>query len=349
MVKFRGLTPLEQDVIRRISFVYPWIKGATRYTAQKPFQNPILTSVQARAAEYGERRLEEEIGLHRGWLNAVVAWGIGEKEGEELAKFINVGTITPESTGGDVLQTLRGTAAFMGGRQFGPAMRSAMGLLGPWASVAARAFGEESSYARGRSMLDSFVYEYASMPLFDFVASEVRGYRQGSALLPDREDRVHRLIRFLVGSYYPRTLSATQERQRAAKLSSNAYETGASMLRSVREQFGDEGIMERHPEMVIDLLMKESSAKIRERMKRAFGRMPVGSGRTSLQEAVDWVVRWSPDGINFHRTQFVRLTEQQWDRLEEQYMKEKLYVQAALMSQDIPGRVTGEGTELEIR
>jgi hypothetical protein len=59
MVDYERLTPFERNIVSKVLFVYPWVKGSARYTARFPLEHPVLTGGLAVAAkEQQENRPE---------------------------------------------------------------------------------------------------------------------------------------------------------------------------------------------------------------------------------------------------------------------------------------------------
>jgi len=69
MVDYGNLNKFERDVVTRLIFVYPWLRGSSRYAAQFPFDHPIQAAAFAGLVYWQQNRLKKALpGGHPGYL-----------------------------------------------------------------------------------------------------------------------------------------------------------------------------------------------------------------------------------------------------------------------------------------
>lgn len=104
IVDYERMGAVERDVIRRILFVYPWVKGSTYYAVQFFRDHPVQAAVFAAIAQEGNRRSTEELGPMPAWARG--SFKVFEKDGKPYV--VNPAAISPFSTPASVLATARG-------------------------------------------------------------------------------------------------------------------------------------------------------------------------------------------------------------------------------------------------
>lgn len=109
MVKFRGLSPEEQKILVRAIFVYPWIKGATRYGGDLAIHHPLRAELVANLGEVGAEDTLKRLGqLTSYFSNLIPIGGPYEKYGTVVHKVVSGASTTPVGTAAEVLDTARG-------------------------------------------------------------------------------------------------------------------------------------------------------------------------------------------------------------------------------------------------
>ena len=103
LVKFRGQKPFERKVISRAFFIYPWLKGATRYGARLSIDRPITADIASHIGEYGADEAQKILGRIVSYLDGIVPVGkIENRFGARVIPVTNPGPITPVGTAGQV-------------------------------------------------------------------------------------------------------------------------------------------------------------------------------------------------------------------------------------------------------
>lgn len=106
MVDFERLTPFEQAFASRALFVWPWIRGATRYPFRFAVDHPARSAIAAHGSLELSRDPELQTeGMLPGWMSKAGAFPAGKAAGG-LQKFINPRSTSTVSTPWEVLQTI---------------------------------------------------------------------------------------------------------------------------------------------------------------------------------------------------------------------------------------------------
>jgi hypothetical protein len=109
MVRFRGLSRTERQVISRAIFIYPWMKGATRYLGRLPLDRPVAADVVGNLGQRGDAETKRILGRLVSFLEGISPAGkIEHKLGTDLLPVRNFGAVTPFSTGAQALQIAEG-------------------------------------------------------------------------------------------------------------------------------------------------------------------------------------------------------------------------------------------------
>lgn len=62
MIDYGGLSPVEQNVVRRIIYFYPWVRGATRYAGRIAAEHPVAAGAAGELGQQGEQFAQETLG-----------------------------------------------------------------------------------------------------------------------------------------------------------------------------------------------------------------------------------------------------------------------------------------------
>jgi hypothetical protein len=76
MVKFDDLTPVEQNVLRRLVYFYPWVRGATQYAGHMVRERPVASAFLGGLAQQGEQLQRQTLGDVPYYLQG--AFGVGQ-------------------------------------------------------------------------------------------------------------------------------------------------------------------------------------------------------------------------------------------------------------------------------
>jgi hypothetical protein len=76
IIDYARLSPVERDIIRRVIFFYPWVKGATVYTGRMIQQHPVKTGLISHAGQVGTDIQRETLGEDLpSYAAALAPWG----------------------------------------------------------------------------------------------------------------------------------------------------------------------------------------------------------------------------------------------------------------------------------
>lgn len=98
IIDYERLSPFERKIMARTFFIYPWIKGATRYTFRFPLEHPIQAQAFALLYERQQSAADEKLG-DRPWY-AEFNMPIGEvtRFGREYPLVVNPKQLLPFTT-----------------------------------------------------------------------------------------------------------------------------------------------------------------------------------------------------------------------------------------------------------
>jgi len=100
MIDFSRLGKLERDVIRRVIFFYPWLKGASIYSARFLTEKPIQATIAVQSGKRIAEAADEEIGPVPSYAEG--AFAVGEENVPGLGSVPSI--VNPEAIG--ILGTL---------------------------------------------------------------------------------------------------------------------------------------------------------------------------------------------------------------------------------------------------
>ena len=104
IIDYARLGPVERDFIRRIVFIYPWMKGATIYGGHFLGEHPLQAMVYGQLGQGQARRNEKELGSLPSYLQGIFKVG-GSKQSPTI---VNPKVINQFGTPADVLEALEG-------------------------------------------------------------------------------------------------------------------------------------------------------------------------------------------------------------------------------------------------
>lgn len=105
MVRFRGLTPFERDVVSRLAFLYGWTRGASRFMWNYSTEKPLLADLTYHLGEEGAEWIQRQLGILPDYMRGLVPWGAKMKRrGVEVVPVRDLRALNPVSTGAEVLE-----------------------------------------------------------------------------------------------------------------------------------------------------------------------------------------------------------------------------------------------------
>jgi hypothetical protein len=102
IIDYERLSPFERKYLQRVMFIYPWIRGATRYTFRFPAEHPILAAGFALAYERQQQMAEEQLGERPWYAKFNIPIGEVERYGETYPLTLNPKQLLPFTTPYDV-------------------------------------------------------------------------------------------------------------------------------------------------------------------------------------------------------------------------------------------------------
>jgi hypothetical protein len=136
MVDFDNLSHFEKEVLAKFIFVYPWLKGATYWTARFPKDHPLQATAYAVLYAWQQGALDDAFpGGHPDYLDTWIPLGETERDGKTYPYGIGGRQLTTFTTPYDVVQSLGSAAIGRDGQQlaemlnpiFGEAVKQATG------------------------------------------------------------------------------------------------------------------------------------------------------------------------------------------------------------------------------
>lgn len=195
MVDFGEMSPLERSIIRRVVFVYPWVKGSSLLAGRTLRDNPVQASVGARVAAVGQERAEEDLGPVPSYLEGTFSVG---------GKLVNPASLSPYGTAAQVGQGIAGT---LSGNV--PNVAEWQQFSSPVLSLATALATRKDSIGRplhGQSLPEVAYNELVGSTPQAAVIKALLGDPRRTGTFPD-PDGTDAYWRFLLGGLYPREYS----------------------------------------------------------------------------------------------------------------------------------------------
>jgi hypothetical protein len=106
IIDYERLSPFERKYLQRILFIWPWIRGATRYTYRFPQEHPIQAMAFAFALERQQAMADEQLGDRPWYAKFNIPIGEVERFGQEYPLVLNPKQIVPFTTPYDFASVL---------------------------------------------------------------------------------------------------------------------------------------------------------------------------------------------------------------------------------------------------
>lgn len=129
MIDYGDLSPVEQAIVRRVIFFYPWVKGASKWSVRFVTEHPVQAAAASQSARVGKEQQQAALGPDLpSWAQGLVP--VGMKNGNPLTT--NPSSISILSTPAQLAQSvLSGTAS----DNLTPALALAQGYKHPLAAL----------------------------------------------------------------------------------------------------------------------------------------------------------------------------------------------------------------------
>lgn len=201
IVDYGDLSPFERSVVRRLVFVYPWQKGATKYAAHFFRDHPVQAAALAQLGQQGAQQSDTKLGPVPSYLRGVfdVNGGLVNPAGVNFFQ-------TPAQIGEAVAGTATGNPAQAGSFQ---------GFLAPAPGLIVAALTGRDDIGRplsGNLASNAYDLTAGSTPLIQAAAAAL-GHPRTSKTFPGANDAIYRLI---LGGLHPRQYDKNVLNQNAA-------------------------------------------------------------------------------------------------------------------------------------
>jgi hypothetical protein len=209
IIDYGRLGPVEQDLVRRIVFLYPWVKGATIYAGHFLAEHPIQSAVVGQMGKQQLARRKTELGPVPSWAEALFT--VGHRGNQPLVS--NPAAAAILQTPAQVLEAAR--------EAVGGNVRSAYDLssfLNPAGGAALAALSRKQpftgySYKPSDSALKILAENlYGGVPALTLYQRTHGKQRPHRTFPMTRRDA---LLQFLLGSVAPRPVDVRQLHARA--------------------------------------------------------------------------------------------------------------------------------------
>ena len=146
-VRFRGLSPGEQFIVRDALFVYGWLRSAARFTLQFPLNRPVTAAVSYHIGQFGWQQLQHDFYALAWEQQGAIPLGQRKSANGFLRKVVDLSQFFPFKSAFDLM---RPVFQMMGLEDTGLRPASFADLFSPSAEFAARAvYGQDPRYGTG--------------------------------------------------------------------------------------------------------------------------------------------------------------------------------------------------------
>jgi hypothetical protein len=212
IVDYSEMGPFERQVVRRLIFVYPWQKGATKYAGHFLRDHPIQAAALAQIGELGRERSDHVFGEVPSYLRGLIPVD-GKAVNPSGVNFFQ----TPAQIGGAVAGFASGDPA-QGSAGLGflaPAPGIAAGLLSGHDDIGRPLKGNVLAKARDLTIGQTPAAAVGRAVGGDYsLVRAILGDQRESKTFPNKNDA---LWRFLLGGLYPREYNRGALNQNAAR------------------------------------------------------------------------------------------------------------------------------------
>lgn len=219
IIDYSNLSPLEREVVRRVVFFLPWVKGSTVYAGRLLREHPVKAAVLGHLGERGKQVSDQTLGPVPSYLEGIVPWAGGSE------------VVNPNSAA--ILQTPAVLGASLAGLATGniPEVAQATNYYTPALALAAAELTRTNpqtgqAYKPGTNGLSiaqqSLTGGLPQVTLAHNLKAAITG-QGGSRLYPPSVKSA--LLQFLVGGVAPRKIDR-QDLARLAALEQRQMRTG---------------------------------------------------------------------------------------------------------------------------
>lgn len=205
LIDYGNLNPLEQALIRRVIFFYPWLKGSTRYAGHYVREHPIQAGVLGNLGQYGQAVTQQQLGDLPPWAQGYFRVG-----GSEQTPLV----VNPTGAGilGQPAQLGEAVTGFFGPHPTQPVSQFLTPFFGGLATAVTGydSFANRAVEPNFPTLLRQF---YTGTPLVT-LAQRLQHDQSGKTFPLSRTDA---LLQYLLGSVAPKPANLGKLHQSAAK------------------------------------------------------------------------------------------------------------------------------------
>lgn len=134
IIDYERMNPFEKKVITRVLFIYPWIKGSTRFMLRFPAEHPVQAAAFAILYERQQSMADQELGERPWYADLNIPTGMTvERYGEEYPLTVNPKQLVPFTQQYELGRTAEGFIRGIENRQ--PLIDTASPLIGNLATA----------------------------------------------------------------------------------------------------------------------------------------------------------------------------------------------------------------------
>ncbi len=203
IIDYSNLSPVEREVVRRLIFFYPWVKGSTVYSARMLREHPVKSAAIGQLGVEGRKEATRDLGVLPPYLEG--SFKVGNRIVNPNAAAI---LQTPAELAGSITGLLTGDTnqARRASEFFTPALALALSELQrrDWRGIP---YPEGTNAAKIAQ--DSLVGSLPQVRVVKQIRAARRGEGKGDLYPPSLESA---LAGFAVGGVYPRKYNKTRLR-----------------------------------------------------------------------------------------------------------------------------------------
>lgn len=230
MVSFEANGPIEKSVIRRIGFVYPWLKGATKYPLQQIRDRPVRSALGAHAAEGSAAQQDKALGDRPSYFADM--FQTDPTQTGPIRNVINPASISPINTPFSLAQRISGTGE-----------SSAFDLVNPLIQLGVNVAKGQNQYGADVGYGQAFLQGGKALSPAANIVSQMRNPPRSDVYVNNKAWDIfkRRVFRFLPQDIYIKGLHAKAESEK--KVAKTAYQEYQERLKhdtSVAKKYGAE-------------------------------------------------------------------------------------------------------------
>lgn len=199
IIDYSNLSQVEREVIRRVVFFYPWVKGSTVYAGRLVREHPVKAAVSAQLGQVGKRQSDAAFGAVPSYLEGLIPFGKSEAINPNSAAILQTPAVLGQALAGLATGNIPQVAE--ASNYFTPALALAAAELMRRNPQTGRAYpGGTNAGQIGRDVLGSSLPQVSLARNLD---AAITG-QGGSKLYPPSVKSA--LLQFLVGGVAPRKI-----------------------------------------------------------------------------------------------------------------------------------------------